>query len=193
MIALLRGQPVIQGQTLIMMVGGVGYGVAVGTRVLASLAEQLHSGKTEITLYIHTHVREDALELFGFGSVQDKELFELLISVSGVGPKTALAIMDVGAAGIIAAVQSANIKTFTAAPRVGTKLAQKIIIELKPKLGSLNELYLGPTRPQEQDVLDALLALGYAEHQAHQALQKLEITDTSETTVLIKTAIKYLS
>lgn len=193
MIALLRGQPLIQGHSLIVLVNGVGYGVVVSTRVIAALAEQLNAGKTEVTLYIHTHVREDSLELFGFTSAQDKELFELLISVSGVGPKTAVSIMDVGAPGIIGAVQSADIKTFTAAPRVGTKLAQKIIIELKSKLGSLNELYLGPTRPQEQDVLDALLALGYAEHQAHQALQKLDITDNSETTALIKAAIKHLS
>lgn len=193
MIALLQGQPIIQGQKLIILVNGVGYDVAVGTRLLATIASQLNQGQNQVTVQIYTHVREDALELFGFETAQDKELFELLLNVSGVGPKTALAIMDVGASSIIKAVQAADVKTFSSAPRVGTKLAQKIIIELKPKLGSLNELYLGPTKPQEQDVLDALLALGYSEQQAHQTLQQLEITDTSETAALIKKAIKLLS
>lgn len=175
------------------LANGVGYEVLVSTRLLANVASTQHPEPKELSLYIYTHVREDIFELFGFETLQDKDLFKLLLGVSGVGPRTALAIMDVGAAGIIQAVQAADVKTFSSAPRVGTKLAQKIIIELKPKLGSLQELYLGPSRPQEQDVLDALLALGYSEQQAHQALRQLDITETSDTSTLIKSAIRSLS
>jgi Holliday junction DNA helicase RuvA len=174
MIALLTGTPIIDQEQLILLVGGVGYGVQASNRTIQSI-----SGKSSATLYVHTHVREEALELFGFLSKQDKELFTLLQSVSGVGPRTALAISDRGAASIIDAVQTADLKMFSSVPRVGKKLAQKIIIELTSKLGSLKELNLAPLNTFERDVSDALEALGFAETDIEKALREIELADLS--------------
>jgi Holliday junction DNA helicase RuvA len=174
MIALLTGTPILDQNELIMMVGGVGYGIQASSRTLQAL-----SGKTNATLYVHTHVREEALELFGFLSKQDKELFTLLQSVSGVGPRTALAISDRGAAVIIDAVQTADLQAFSSVPRVGKKLAQKIIIELTSKLGSLKELNLTPLNSFERDISDALEALGFAESDIEKALREVELADLS--------------
>ncbi len=187
MIALLVGRPIVTRQSLILMTGGVGYGVMVGARTLSSIGDQ-----SEITLYVHTHVREDALDLFGFTSFEDKEMFHLLLSVSGVGPKTALAITDLGAEKIVQAVQTADVSLFSLVPRVGKKLAQKIIIELKPKLGSLQELNLGPRSAVEQDVVDALSALGFSDAEIHVALQSLELDPSLSVSVLVTQAIKIM-
>jgi Holliday junction DNA helicase RuvA len=185
MIAFLSGQPKIVKDTLIMMVNGVGYGVTVGARTFAAVLNQ-----PTAELYIHTHVREDLLELFGFANQEDKELFELLLSVSGVGPRTAIHIVDLGADRIIKAVQTADVSLFTAAPRVGKKLSQKIIIELKSKLGSLQDLNLGPHSQVEQDLVDALTTLGFAETDIHRGLLGLELNEDADVSVLVKQAIK---
>jgi len=170
-----------------MMVGGVGYGVIAGVQTLADVADQ-----TEATLHIYTHVREDALELFGFLKPEDKEMFHLLLSVSGVGPKTAMGISDLGADKIVNAVQTADVSLFSLAPRVGKKLAQKIIIELKSKLGSLQELNLGPTSAAEQDVVDALKALGFSDSEIHQALQQVTLDPELSVSALVTQVIKVM-
>lgn len=187
MIALLEGTALLQPDGLIVMTSGVGYGVAAGGRTLM----QIQDGTT-VRLWIYTHVREDVLELFGFLTKQDKELFELLLSVSGVGPRTALAISDVGSATIVTAVQTADVSVFSSVPRVGKKLAQKIIIELKSKLGSLQELHLGPRSPVEQDVLEALQTLGFSDSDIARALQGLDTSDQTDSSVLIKQAIQII-
>lgn len=185
MIAYLLGKPIVMGSDLILVVNGIGYGVAAGAKTLTIL-----STKAEAELWIYTHVREEALDLYGFLQIEDKKLFQILLSVSGVGPRTALNIMEYGAQPIIEAVQNANVGLFTAVPRVGKKLAQKIIIELKPKLGSLQELNLGPRNAQEADVTDALAALGFNERDIQLAAQDLDFSGTSESATLIKQAIK---
>lgn len=172
MIGLLTGTVVLLGQEVIIDVGGVGYQVAVSPTTQAKIT----NGQTA-TLFIYTHVKEDSLELFGFLDVADKRLFQLLLGVSGVGPRTALAISDLGASSIIAAVQEANVTRFSAVPRVGKKLAQKIIIELKSKLGSLQELELGGvTDPAQQEVLAALISLGFEEQSIYRVLKELDTT-----------------
>lgn len=187
MIAQLTGKPIIQSNALIMDVGGVGYSVHTTPQTLAKL-----NGQTQVTLSIYTHVREDALELFGFLDTNDKKLFQLLLSVSGVGPKTAMAITSLGASSITTAVQQANVATFVKIPRVGRKLAQKIIIELKSKLGSLQELELGGIRdPRQQDVVDALLALGFDDQTVYRLANQLDLTQPTET--LIKQALKLVN
>ncbi len=174
MIALLTGTPIISDGTLIIDVHGVGYAVLVSTKTL-----QLAQQQNPVTLYIHTHVREDALELFGFSNPQDKRLFLLLQSVSGVGPKTALTISDRGAQAIISAVQQADLGFFGAVPRVGKKLAQKIIIELTSKLGSLKELNLQPLSGFEQEISAALISLGFSEEEVATAIRDEDLSDLS--------------
>jgi Holliday junction DNA helicase RuvA len=174
MIGFLSGQPYIDNSKLLIVVNGVGYEVYVGQRVLA---QAHHKSDSSISLYIHTHVREDALELFGFEEKADKDLFLLLLSVSGIGPKTALLIADQGALAITDAVQNANVTFFTKLPRVGKKVAQKIIIELKSKLGSLKELKIGGLSEHDQTIVDAVLALGFDEQHVLEVIEKINLTD----------------
>lgn len=184
MIAQLTGKPIINNDQLILDVNGVGYGVLVGGKTLAKL-----QGQSFVTLSIYTHVREDAIELFGFLDAADKRLFELLLAVNGVGPRTALNISQLGAANITEAVQQANVSFFTKISRVGKKLAQKIIIDLKSKLGSLKELELGGiTDPKQKDVVEALLALGFDEQEVYRKLEKLDLNQPIEK--VIKQALK---
>lgn len=158
MIGLLKGTPRLFGSELIVDVNGVGYQVTVTSSLIAEIAH-----RSEIELFIHTHVREDILELYGFRSSEEKRLFLLLLDVSGVGPRTALAITEREPQAIITAVQHADSSFFSSIPRVGKKVAQKIIIDLKSKLGSLKDLELGPTSSQEQEIVLALSSLGFSE------------------------------
>lgn len=182
MIGFLSGEPKLDGNKLLVVVNGVGYEVFVGQHVLtkaASLAAgtAVSTAPTTISLYVHTHVREDALELFGFENRTDKDLFLLLLSVSGIGPKTALLIADQGSQSITEAVQNANVSFFTKLPRVGKKVAQKIIIELKSKLGSLKELKIGGLPEHEQTIADAVMALGFDEQQILEVLEKEDVSE----------------
>ncbi len=186
MIGLLTGHPLLTTHTFLLVCGGVGYQVHVGDMVRA----QAHK-EASMTLFIHTHVREDQLELYGFLSEEEKQLFLLMLAVSGVGPKTALAIADCGAEKISLAVQNADVSFFTRIPRVGKKMAQKIIIELKSKLGGIKELQLGSLDPRMQTVLDAVVTLGYEEEAAITALQEMTLENKSESE-LIKELLKKL-
>lgn len=170
MIGYLEGKPLLAAQSLIVLVGGVGYQVETGPRTLAQINSDI------IQLYIHTHVREDRLELFGFLTLEQKKMFSLLLNVSGVGPKTALEIADYDSNQITSAVQNSQITFFSQIPRIGKKLAQKIILELKPKLGSLQELSLGPRSKQEQDIFEALSVLGYEEADVASVMQNVDTT-----------------
>jgi len=190
MIAYLLGKPILQSSGLIMLVQGVGYGVMVSAKTLIALAARAEESKVE--LWIYTHVREEALDLYGFLKPEDKSIFQILLSVSGVGPRTALGIIEAGASAIIDAVQTANVAFFSSVPRVGKKLAQKIIIELKPKLGSLQELNLGPQNPQAADVTEALLALGFSDQEVQMVTQNLDFSGEFQSAYLIKQAIKLI-
>lgn len=171
-----------------MLCGGVGYGVLVNER--ASL--ELHA-KTEATLYIHTHVREDELSLFGFLTEEEKLLFEELLKVPGVGPKTAILITNGPADALIKAVQEGDVSFFTSFSRVGKKLAQKIIIELKSRLGSLQDLDLGELPPKLLELQQALLSLGYTEAEIRHAIKELGDIEAMELQVAIKKAMKFLA
>lgn len=188
MISMLIGKPMFSNNHVTILCGGVGYGVIVNEKT----AVELHT-QTEATLYVHTHVREDDLSLFGFLSAEEKTLFEELIKVSGVGPKTAISITNSSVQDLIKAVQEGEVGFFTSFSRVGKKLAQKIIIELKPRLGSLEDLDLAELAPQAQEVKDALLSLGYAEREVALAMKKLSMDGSSTTQSLIKLAMRELS
>src|ERR1700758_4289456 len=135
MIGQLRGRLADKRPNQVMVdVGGVGYLVAVPLSTFAALGE-LH---TEVTLMIHTHVREDALSLYGFVSSREKHLFELLISASGVGPSLALKILSgMSVDELVPAIRGNDLARLTKIPGVGRKTGERIVVELKDKLDAV--------------------------------------------------------
>jgi holliday junction DNA helicase RuvA len=188
MIALLKGIIEFRNDPYVIIdVNGVGYKVHAAHNVLSRITV----GET-VKLYIHTHVREDVLDLYGFFESGDLRLFEHLISVSGIGPKTAIGIFSVGVRNdIIKAIISGDVTFFTTVPRLGKKNAQKLIIELKSKLGSSEDFDINAQISGETDeVLAALKSFGFSSHEAISAIRsiKQEGLTTSEK---IRTALKY--
>jgi holliday junction DNA helicase RuvA len=155
-------------------VNGVGYKVLVPENVYSNLK----LGE-KIKIFIYTYVREDELSLFGFLQAEDLRLFENLISVSGIGPKTALNIFSFGSRSDIQnAIVKGDVSFFTSVPRLGTKNAQKIIIELKNKMGGLFELDLsGKDFEQNKEVIDALKTFGFSVSEAQKAIREIKQTD----------------
>ena len=173
---------------LIVDVNGVGYRVLVSASVLSKINRIGESLK----LYTHTHVREDLLELYGFGEPQDLKLFQYLISVSGIGCKTALAIYSVGGRKeIIQAIVENDVTFFTSVPRLGKKNAQKIIIELKNKLGGEGDIDLSQDGSETQEVISALKNFGFTPLEARGAIKALK--GAGETVgEKVRLALKYL-
>lgn len=171
MIGQLRGRLAEKRPNQVLIdVGGVGYLVQVPLSTYAALAE-LH---TEVTLLIHTHVREDALALFGFVSAREKHFFELLISASGVGPALALKILSgMSVEELVPAIRGSDLVRLTKIPGVGRKTAERIVVELKDKLGAVAIETEKPTLASpagiEADVVSALVNLGYDERAAEDA------------------------
>jgi holliday junction DNA helicase RuvA len=156
---------------LIVDVNGVGYRVIVPTPVLS----KINGLGDRIKLYTHTHVREDVLELYGFTEPSDLKIFSLLISVSGVGCRTALGIFSVGSRHeILQAISTGDVTFFTSVPRLGKKNGQKIIIELKNKVGAQGDIDLsGETNPNQQELVTALKGFGFSTREAQDAIRGL--------------------
>lgn len=173
---------------LIIDVNGVGYRVLVSSGVLS----KINGTGESIKLYTHTHVREDLLELYGFIEPQDLKLFKYLISVSGIGCKTALAIYSVGGRKeIIQAIVENDVAFFTSVPRLGKKNSQKIIIELKNKLGGVGDIDLSQDGSETQEVISALKNFGFTPLEARAALKALK--GAGETVgEKVRLALKYL-
>ncbi|MBU1085719.1 MAG: Holliday junction branch migration protein RuvA [Candidatus Beckwithbacteria bacterium] len=187
MIGQLTGKPIAHTpNALVLDVRGVGYKVFVSPK-LHQQALQLD----KLTLFTHTHVRDDTLDLYGFMSLEDLKLFQLIINISGIGPKIAIALMDKGVENISSAISKADVDFFTAIPRLGKKNAQKIIIELKPKLGDLEDLDLLGESSETVEAIEALAGLGFNKNKASQALREITKPDDSIEDK-IKKAIKYL-
>jgi Holliday junction DNA helicase RuvA len=180
MIAFLRGRLIDKRPNrLTIDVHGVGYDVYVPLTTFYDLADL----GSEVALRIHTHVREDALQLFGFASALELELFERLMTISGIGPKLALAVLSgIEPSGLIAAVRTSDIARLTRIPGVGRKTAERIALELKDKLPAAADAEapaaagdLRPHAPLRDDLVSALLNLGYhrplAEKAVHAALE----------------------
>lgn len=169
MIAHVYGELVEKTQSaLIIDVGGIGYEVqvAVGDFDAANMGEK-------VKLYTHDHLRENAHELFGFSHLGAKRLFELLISVSGVGPKMALAILSLGdSEATRSAIASGDHAFVQRASGVGKRLAERIVVDLKDKVGAPGAITAGGQQivAGGDDALDALLALGYSLQDANEAL-----------------------
>jgi len=189
MIGSLKGKvEFADGPYVILDVNGVGYRVLVPSKIFSNAKI-----KEDLKLFTYTHVREDTLDLFGFADILDLKLFEQLISVSGVGPRTALNIFSIGTRdSIIEAIVKGDVDFFTAVPRLGRKNAQKIIIELKGKLGSLEELDLsGQTDGVSSEVLAVLKSFGFTGKESQDALRA--VGKNAETTEeKIRLALKYL-
>mgnify|MGYP001608259061 CR=1 FL=1 len=165
-------------------VGGIGYKVWATDDTLNSL-----KGGAQAKLLTHHAVREDAQELFGFLDADDLALFELLIKISGIGPKTALNILNVATpATLRRSITSGETAYLTKISGIGKKTADKIILELREKLGSGGE---GETLKDEVDALEALKALGYSHTEAREALKKVE-GSVAGTSARIKQALKLL-
>jgi Holliday junction DNA helicase RuvA len=189
MIGFLSGEVVARDDPYIVIdVGGVGYRVLVSNSVLSKVTL---NGK--LKLFIYTHVREDAISLFGFLDFLDLKLFENLISVSGIGPKTAMNIFSIGSREeIIQAIITGDVSFFVGVPRLGKKNAQKIIIELKSKLGSIEDLDLTKIDVKENsEVIVALRNFGFSNKEALEALKAIN-GEGKTTEEKIRMALKEL-
>ena len=167
MISRLRGKPVARaGERLVLDVGGVGYAVSATPTAL-----RLADRKGEVTLETYLHVREDALQLYGFAEPAERELFEHLLAVSGVGPKVALAIVSGSPpADLRRAIALEDTARFEAIPGIGKKTAQRVVLELKEKLGSATFT----PEPSRVGARDALVELGYSIIEAERALERID-------------------
>lgn len=186
MITYIRGTIIDKEERAIVMdVNGLGYKVFVTGNTI----EKVREG-AEAAFWTHLAVREDAQTLFGFPTKDELGFFELLISISGIGPKTALGILNVSSvANIRKAVTSGETSHLTKVSGIGSKLANKIVLELKGKFGAEEES--GISLRDEVDALEALKALGFKHNDAREALKKVDqiITDTGER---VKKALKIL-
>ncbi|MFA7636330.1 MAG: Holliday junction branch migration protein RuvA [Monoglobales bacterium] len=170
---------------------GIGYKINMPFRESSALPL-----KSEVKIYIHTHIREDAFELFGFSDEESLKLFELLLSVSGVGPKAATAILDTfSPSEIVLAVSSGDSKSITKAPGIGAKTAQRIVIDLADKLkgfsvDSLPTAAAPSTVPggMSDEAVGALISLGYSDTAARAAV--MNVKNASSVEELIKLALK---
>ncbi len=189
MIGSIRGKIILKdGNHLIVDVNGIGYRVLVSAKVLS----QNHLDKVTL-LYTYTHVKEDALELFGFPEVADLKLFENLLGVSGIGPRTAMSIFSfLSREEIINGVLKGDTGVFTGIPRLGKKNAQKIIIELKSKFKDNSSFDLNGMDSSENDeVMAALKNFGFSSKEISNALKNIDSKiETSEEK--IKLALKAL-
>lgn len=179
MIASLTGRLAFKAPThLVLDVQGVGYEVFIPLSSyygLPNLSENT-------SLSVHTHVREDAIQLFGFLTSQEKEAFVLLTSVSGVGPKLALSVLSaLPVSDLVSAIQSENVEKLTTVPGIGNKSASRLVLELKDKVGKLHPGLLSandsPRQGQDvtfDDALSALVNLGYRPQDAKDALKQVK-------------------
>ncbi len=170
-------------------VHGVGLKVSISQRTLRTLPQRGSS----VTLFTHLHVREDALDLYGFPSEPELALFEQLISVSGVGPKSALAVLDVGSLpDIVAAIAENRPDLLSRAPGIGKKSAERIVLELRSKVHAGKAEAAIARMDADADILETLMGLGYRREDAKTALDRIDkkVTDIGAR---LKAALKTLS
>ena len=200
MIAFVRGTAVdMTENSVIVEIGGIGYEIYMTGTDLS----QIHMGE-EVKIHTYFNVREDAMQLYGFRSKDDLQMFKLLLGVNGVGPKAAVGVL----AGITAdelrfAILSDDVKTLSKAPGIGKKTAQKLILELKDKM-KLEDAFeiklaheqekaaagLGEVSDGRQEAVEALVALGYSSTDALRAVRKVTDVAPDDVEGLLKAALK---
>lgn len=158
----------------ILLVGGVGYGITLPQ----NSTDRLQIGETT-KVYIYEHIKEDAHTLFGFISLEDKQLFEQLLRVKNVGPKVAMAVLDIGSSSSVrTAIASGDVKRLQTAKGVGKRAAEQIIVELRDKMGLVvgvdaEDIVTRSATDLDDEALQALVALGYSEADATVALKNV--------------------
>lgn len=186
MIGYLKGNIVSQDlKSVILNVSGVGYKIYTNTAMLESLKSK------EVEFWTYLAVRENALDLFGFRTKEELEFFELLISVSGIGPKSAMGILTIATiSNLKHAISAGDTSHLIKVSGVGKKNAEKIVIELKDKIQGLAPDSSYPNS-SDVDALEALKSLGFGEREVREALKK--VSDTLDTGEKVKKALKLLS
>jgi len=186
-------------QSIIIQVNGVGYEVFVPLSTFYALPEK----EGPVSLHIHTHVREDALVLFGFSTRLEKSLFLMLVSVSGIGPKLSANILSgMGAEELLRAIASGDAPRLQAIPGIGKKTAERIALELKDRAAAFSgDAQIPPvqtpgseTEQRMDDTLSALINLGYSAKMARAAIEKAKFRAKDKTLeALIKESLKILA
>ena len=201
MIAMLSGKIAYKGISHVVVdAQGVGYRVFIPLTTFYALPE----ADQTITLHIHTSVKEDAIHLFGFYTREERELFQLMISVSGIGPKVALNILSgISSAELLEAISAGNLTRLMAIPGIGRKMAERLILELKEKVMKKMAADAIPAADAKQkqaemmreDALSALMNLGYKAGAARDALEKAacDLKEEPAMDQLLKKALKILA
>jgi Holliday junction DNA helicase RuvA len=202
-IAHLRGNIILkQPNALVVDIAGVGYEVSIPLSTFYDLGEV----GSEVSLRVHTHVREDAIQLFGFRTKLEKEVFLKLTSVSGIGPRLAITILSgIPVWELVLAIQRNDLARLTGIPGVGRKTAERIVVELRDKLGALAEEREGAKTASErpaagvdgsvsQDTIAALVALGYQKQAAERAVAAaLRESDDISIESVLRRALKLIT
>lgn len=172
---------------------GVGYDVTISVPTFS----EMPAAGAEVALHIHTHVREDALSLYGFLRIAEKHLFEKLLTVSGIGPKLAITILSgMPADEMVGAIRGGDVARLTRIPGIGKKTAERMVLELRDKLPAVGvpETSIAAASPVEEDVISALVNLGYQRPVAEKALQTAARSGNSKNfEVLFREALAGLS
>ena len=200
MIAFLKGEiSAIYEDKVIIEVSGVGYNVLMPASCIRALQGIGNTAK----IYTYLSVREDAMQLYGFNTSDDLELFKLLITVNGIGPKASLQILSsMTTDEIKMAIVSSDSKTLSKVPGIGPKTAQRIIIDLKDKIDLINTIesklsgdiaYTGALSDEKSEAVEALVALGYSKKDALNAVSNVEAPDGTKVEQILKLALKSIS
>lgn len=191
MIATLEGILEYRGNdSIIINVAGIGFRV----NVPGSTLSQVGAVKGKVSLYTHLHVREDNISLYGFASSEELALFKNLISVSGIGPKVALAILStLSPEQLVMAITSDDIDLLRQTPGIGKKIASRLVVELKGKLEKEWKEVALPLAPESADVIAALTGLGYSLAEATKAISKLPDSKELNLEEKIKMALQQMA
>lgn len=203
MISYIRGElAAVQEQKAIVEAGGIGYGIYMSQQTLSMLP----AVGEEVKIHTYLNVREDAMQLYGFLTDEDLQVFRLLIGVSGIGPKGGLGILSaLGPDDLRFAIASNDVKAIQVAPGIGKKTAEKLILELKDKLKLEDALEnaanavqntadtsAGMANEMTGEAVQALVALGYGNTEALKAVRQVEITEEMSVEDVLRQSLKYM-
>lgn len=200
MISYVRGEvAAFEAEKVIIDVNGIGYGIYMSQQAMG----RLPMVGREVKLYTYFSVKEDSMQLYGFLSKDELDVFRLIIGVNGIGPKGGLGILSALTPNDLRfAVMSKDAKAISTAPGIGKKTAEKLILELKDKLRIEDALEpnteragaydSSETQSAQMDAVQALVALGYGNTEALKAVKKVEVEEGTSTETILKNALKYL-